>query len=380
MCPETIKVEEVMTRDVVSAKVGEPISRVISKLKEYGFHELPVVSEKDELVGLVNYRTLIRRKNLPLSARVDTVMVKPPVLSRDSTLGKAVKLLLETGYRSLPVVEKDKVVGIISRTDIIKMIPKMKGVANIPAVEVMSSDPVVVEENSPVEYAVDVMRRLGEMSVPVVDGHRKLSGTIHMKDIADTLWKEKNRPSIGEVVGEKEKSVTLVKDLMAPPIYVDENSYLKDAVEKMIEFHSHICVVVDKNMQPIGIISQKDVIEAVLKESKQEGVLVQITGLDIEDSEPYLTIYEMAEEYLNKINRFREFRPRLLTFHVEVHHITGKETKYSVRARLTTDRKMFFAKSYDWNLYRAFREVLDILEKSVKKEHEKLLEFRREML
>ncbi len=380
MCPETIKVEEVMTRDVVSARIGEPISRIISKLKEYGFHELPVVNEKNELVGLVNYRTLIRRKNLPLSARVETIMVKPPILSRDSTLGDTVKLLLETGYRSLPVVEKDKVVGIVSRTDIIRMIPKMKGVANIPVVEVMSSDPVVVEEDSPVEYAVDVMRRLGEMSVPVVDEHRKLSGTIHMKDIADILWKEKNRPSMGEVVGEKEKSVTLVKDIMAPPIYVDENSYLKDAVEKMIEFHSHICVVVDKNIQPIGIISQKDVIEAVLKESKQEGVLVQITGLEIEDSEPYLTIYEMAEEYLNKINRFREFRPRLLTFHVEVHHISGKETKYSVRARLTTDKKMFFAKSYDWNLYRAFREVLDILEKNVKKEHEKLLEFRREVL
>ncbi len=380
MEPGEIKVKDIMTKDVVVARLGDTISKAISKMQEHGFHELPVVNDRGELVGYVNYRTLIRRKSLSLYSRVENIMVKPPVLDPDASIEDAVKLMIDAGYRSLPIVEKNKLVGIISRTDIIKLVPKMKDVANIPVEDVMTSEPELVEEDSPIQYAVDIMKKLGEMSVPVVDENRKLVGIVHMSDAAKAIWREKERASLGEVSGEKKKVQILVKEIMVPPVYVSEDSILKDAVEKMIEFHSSICAVIDKKSVPIGVISQRDVIEAILREGKQEGVFVQITGLDIEDMEPYQIIYNMVEEFLHKINRFKEFKPQLLTFHVEEHHISGKEIKYSVRARLTTDRKLFFARSYDWNIYSAFKDVLEILERNVKKERDKLLEFRRETL
>ncbi len=380
MEPGDIRVRDVMTKDVVVAKLGDTISKVISKLQEYGFHELPVVNDRGELVGYVNYRTLIRRKSLSLYSRVENIMVKPPTLSPDATIDEAVKIMIDAGYRSLPVVERGKIVGIISRTDIIKLVPKMKDVANLPVEDVMTSEPELVEEDSPVEYAVDIMKRLGEMSVPVVDENRKLVGIVHMRDTSKAIWREKERASMGELSGEKKKVQIRVKEIMSPPVDVTEDAVLNDAVEKMVEFHSSICVVVDKKNVPIGIISQRDVIEAVLREGKQEGVFVQITGLDVEDIEPYQIIYSMVEDFLHKINRFKEFKPQLLTFHVEEHHISGKEIKYSVRARLTTDRKLFFARSYDWNIYSAFKDVLETLERNVKKERDKLLEFRRETL
>ncbi len=380
MEPGEIKVKDVMTKDVVVAKLGETISKAISKMQEHGFHELPVVNDRGELVGYINYRTLIRRKSISLYSRVENVMVKPPVLEPDASIEDAVRLMIDAGYRSLPIVEKDKLVGIISRTDIIKLVPKMKDVANIPVEDVMTSEPELVEEDSPIQYAVDIMKKLGEMSVPVVDENRKLVGIVHMRDAAKAVWREKDRASLGELSGEKIKVQILVKEIMVPPVYVSEDAALKDAVEKMIEFHSSICAVVDKKNRPIGVISQRDVIEAILRGGKQEGVFVQITGLDVEDMEPYQIIYNMVEDFLRKINRFKEFKPQLLTFHVEEHHISGKEIKYSVRARLTTDRKLFFARSYDWNVYSAFKDVLEILERNVKKEREKLLEFRRETL
>ncbi len=380
MEPESIKVGEVMTRDVITAKIGDTISKAISKMQEHGFHELPVVNEKGELVGFVNYRILIRRKSISLYSRVENVMVKPPTVDPEASIVDAVKLMIDAGYRSIPVVKKNKLVGIISRTDVIRLVPRMKEVASILVEDVMTSEPDVVEEDSPVEYALDLMRELGEMSVPVVDENRRLSGIIHMKDIAKAIWREKDRASVGEVAGEKKKVEILVKEIMSNPVYVGEDATLGEAVEEMIEYHSSICGIVDKNMRPIGIISQRDVIEAVMRKGKQEGVFVQITGLDMEDMEPYMVIYDMVEAFLKKINRFKEFKPQLLTFHVEEHHLSGKEIKYSVRARLTTDKKLFFARSYDWNMYRAFKEVLEILERNVKKEREKLMEFRRETL
>ena len=377
MDPREVNVGEIMTKDVITVKVGDTLSKAISKMQEYGFHEIPIIDENGEFMGFINYRVLIRRKSLPLYSRVENLMVKPPALVPDEKIVDAVKKMMDAGFRSLPVVHKNKIVGIVSRSDILKIVPKMKDVANIDVEDVMTSEPEVVQEDSPVEYAVDIMKKFGELSVPVVDENRKLTGIVHMKDITSAVWREKDRQSLGEVAGEKEKKIVYVKEVMSPPVYVNDDAKLKDAVERMIEFKSSICAVVDKNMHPIGIISQRDVMEAILRRGSGEGVFVQITGLDIEDMAPYFGIYSMVESFLQKINKFDEFKPQLLTFHVEEHHTSGGEIKYSVRARLNTDRKLFFARSYDWNIYRAFKDVLEILERNVKKERDKLREFRK---
>ncbi len=378
MNPEEVKVEEIMTTDVVVVMPGDTISKAISKMQEHGFHELPVVDEKGYLIGMVNYRTLIRRKSISLFSRVDTIMVKPPVASPDTSVAEAVGKMLDAGFRSLPVVNnKGKIIGIISRTDVIRIVPQMKDVANMEVEDVMSSDPETVSENSPVDYAVEIMKRIGELSLPVIDENGRLSGVVHMRDISSAIWRARDRVTQGEYTGEKEKKIVYVKEVMSNSVYVEADAKLKDAVEKMIKYRSSICVVADGDMKPEGIISQRDVMESVIRKGKTEGVFVQITGLDIEDPEPYMTIYSMVENFLKRVNRFKEFKPQILTFHVEVHHTTSDEIKYSVRARFGTDRKQFFAKSYDWNLFRAVRDVLDILERSVKKEHEKLIEFRK---
>ncbi len=377
MKPEDVEVEEIMTREVVSVHPSDSISKAISKMQEYGFHELPVTDEKSNLIGTINYRGLIRRKSLSLFSRVDTIMVKPPTLSMKENVVNAVKKMVDAGFRSLPVVDRGKIRGILSRTDVLKLVPKMKDVAQMPVEDVMTSEPDVVEENTPVEYAVDMMKKLSELSLPVVDTNRRLSGIVHMRDISGAIWRARDRVRQGEYTGEKEKKVVYVREVMNPPVYVSGDSILKDAVEKMIKYKSSVCVVVDKNLFPEGVISQRDVMESVIRKGKTEGVFVQITGLDIEDTEPYMAIYSMVESFLNRINRFKEFKPQMLTFHVEEHHVSSDEIKYSVRARFATDRKRFFAKSYDWNLYRAVRDVIDILERNVKKEREKLQEFRR---
>jgi len=370
-------VKDVMVNNVVFAHPSDTISKVISKMQEHGFHELPVADDKGTLLGIVNYKTLIRRKSISLYSHVENVMVKPPVVSPEESVVDAVVKMVNAGFRSLPVVVRDKVVGIISRTDVLRLVPKIKDVANMPVEDVMTSEPCVVEEDAPVEAAIDVMRRISELSVPVVDSSRHLSGVVHMRDISHAIWRAKERTSLGELAGEKEKKVVYVKEVMSPPVYVEEDAILKEAVELMMKYHSSVCVVIDNANVPIGVISQRDVMDAIISKGETPGVFVQITGLDIDDPEPYTVIYDMVEGFLNKINKLKEFKPQLLVFHVDEHHVSGNEVKYSVRARFTTDKKVFFSKSYDWNLYRAFRDVLDVLDRNVRKEREKLLEYRK---
>ena len=50
----------------------------------------------------------------------------PTVTSRDATISEVAKIMIETGFNGLPVVEDNKVVGIITQTDILRLIAKLE--------------------------------------------------------------------------------------------------------------------------------------------------------------------------------------------------------------------------------------------------------------
>jgi ribosome-associated translation inhibitor RaiA len=62
---------------------------------------------------------------------------------------------------------------------------------------------------------------------------------------------------------------------------------------------------------------------------------------------------------------------------VSAYHQDGLKSKYSIGARLTTDRRMYYSKASDWQLYRALDTTLDMMEKGIRKEHEKQIAARR---
>ena len=54
------KIEEVMTPSPVSIHLGAPFREVPKKFKEFGIRHLPVVDDKNRLVGIVSQRDLFR--------------------------------------------------------------------------------------------------------------------------------------------------------------------------------------------------------------------------------------------------------------------------------------------------------------------------------
>ena len=50
----------------------------------------------------------------------------PRVVSKDTPISEVSKIMMETGFNGLPVVENDKVIGIITQTDILRLISKLE--------------------------------------------------------------------------------------------------------------------------------------------------------------------------------------------------------------------------------------------------------------
>jgi CBS domain-containing protein len=121
--PGTGRVRDAMTTAVVTARAGEQIDDVAERLVERRHKSLPVVDDHQRLVGLVSEADILGRE--PLSGRtngrtVGTVMTKDVItVSPEDSISSARLLIAEHGLRMMPVVEDGRVVGVLSRSDLV---------------------------------------------------------------------------------------------------------------------------------------------------------------------------------------------------------------------------------------------------------------------
>ncbi|MEM0151358.1 MAG: CBS domain-containing protein, partial [Thermoplasmata archaeon] len=352
---EEMLVKDIMSKNPVYVHVDDVLSKVLSVLKENGVHEVPVVDEKMRVRGYFDYENLMRKRNVPLTAKISTLMIYPPKVEENFTVLEAIKIMVDNGLRSLPVTKvNDILAGLVSRTDFTKALLNFPDYVNIKISQIMVKDPITVREDDNIYVAIEKMRNLNEMTLPVVDSHEHLKGMIQIDDISTAMWRLKKRLKMGEYKGQKEKKEFKVGDFISPPVSVEMNKKLKDVIETMLKMKSYIVVIVNDENKPVGIVTQKDIIENFVKRKEEENVFVQITGFETEDPSVYDSIYTIVEKYLKKINKFENYRPQSLTFHVEEHRPTSNEIEYSLRARLVTEKKVFYKSDHDYNIFSLF--------------------------
>ena len=97
----------------------------------------------------------------------------------------AVKLLSGM-YSGLPVVDEGKVVGVVTEFDLLKAVKEGKDLQHIFAEDIMTKDPICVEEETRVEEIIKLMTEKNIIRVPVVR-KEKLIGVISRCDILNSL-------------------------------------------------------------------------------------------------------------------------------------------------------------------------------------------------
>jgi len=134
-------VRELMTTHPVTVRGNATIKAALSLLDDHNITSLPVVDAAGHVVGVVSEADLIRDLVGPdprLHAThddawpvdrpryVDDVMSRHAVTVKpDTDLATAVDIATSTGIKSLPVVDQDdRVVGMISRRDVVRMLAR----------------------------------------------------------------------------------------------------------------------------------------------------------------------------------------------------------------------------------------------------------------
>lgn len=365
-----IMATDLMSRDPVLATPDEHLSEVIGRMKKEDVHEILVV-ENGELLGMVSYDSLIKRRGLPPTTRVSQVMNHVAHVEENWPLPALAEITLSTGLRALPVKKGKNLVGIVSRTDLIESILNLPELAETSVESIMSPSVVCVYENDSVSRARHLMQELDAKSIPVIDEYGLLVGVVGQKDIGPLVIQPQRRVDTGLDGGPLDVEVKSI--MTSPPVTIEKEGIVSDVIKLMKKYDVSNIIVEDKKV-PHGIVTQIDLVELLVVHGKGEGAYVQITGLE-EGPEVYEDLYEAIGKTLKRIAKMS--KPRVLNFHIVKHHSRGDRFKHSIRARLTTEHDMYYAKGFDWDLFVTLDEVLDQLERDVKREKEIRLDARK---
>jgi CBS domain-containing protein len=114
------KIRDIMTDDVECCSLLDNVYEVAVKMKELNVGAIPIVDE-EKLVGMITDRDIVIRgvaeKN-PGSTKVEKVMSNKLVTATEEmTMKEAARLMSENQIRRLPVVEGEKLIGIVSLGD-----------------------------------------------------------------------------------------------------------------------------------------------------------------------------------------------------------------------------------------------------------------------
>ena len=89
-----------------------------------------MVTSKDLMRAFIDFRKKVPEKYQKSQIKEllveDIMSLNPTFTSKDATISEVAKVMMDTGYNGLPVVEGENVVGIITQTDILRLIEKLE--------------------------------------------------------------------------------------------------------------------------------------------------------------------------------------------------------------------------------------------------------------
>ena len=144
-----LKAKDIMTRELITVSPQTEISAAAKILIETRINGLPVINDSGKLVGILCQSDLVaQQKNIPIPSvytllesfipltsikridkevekiaalRVEQAMTPDPVtVGPETGIEDVARLMVDKKYHTLPVMEDDKIVGVVGKEDVLK--------------------------------------------------------------------------------------------------------------------------------------------------------------------------------------------------------------------------------------------------------------------
>jgi CBS domain-containing protein len=257
-----MKVKEVMTTDIIFVDKDIDLKHVLDLMKKHSITKIPVVENK-KLIGIVTDNIIayklgsIRKKGVPASRLHASSVTEKNIerISPDTELKTILKKVGEPGPTMLCVEENDKLVGVITKADLLHLVDSKK-----PIKEIMKKKILTVSPNDRVIHARRIMIDENIARLPVID-QGKLVGIISDNEIVFALAGIKRSIPLGR---QKHRLDELhVVDVMKTPAIWSQASITAVEAANIMQKNNIGAIPLIENGKLIGIISRTDLLNTI---------------------------------------------------------------------------------------------------------------------
>ncbi|MEK6902696.1 MAG: CBS domain-containing protein [archaeon] len=371
----SLRAKDLVSSAFVSVQVNDTLSKVLGALKQKDAKEA-IVLDKTTLVGLISDSGLLRNVNIT-KTKASTVMRTLPSVSPTDSFDRIVTLMRDADVRILPVLEKNKVVGVITAQSVLSALQSSDVFASVTAKDLATFHPRTIAETDTVSKAMSQMKEWNVRKLPVIDSKKKTVGVLRTESVAidivlgmdrherDGFRRGKNTNSM-----KKESAANiLVRSMMDEDVPTVSSSEKGKKVLQYLSRDSNPTVLVTNNGS-FGLVSVQNVLDVFLNASKSSssGLTspISITHLPDIDEIDRAFVEETLQRTYAKVERILKSDHTMHVVYKQLNkdHLRRKtEVKISIQGA----GKTLNASASDWKVRFATKEACAALEHELEK-------------
>lgn len=249
-----MKAEDLMVKAEIISQ-DETISKATGILREKGLREL-VVSQKGRLLGMINTLWIAESGSKP-DTKVNSIMFIPPTVRPGDDALDVVKKMVDNSVETIPVMDGEGLVGVVTTDQILRKVGLVGRVRDVMV------DAISVQVKDSINKARRVMRMNNINRLPVLDSDRLvgiISSSDIARKAVSRFGSPKRGDMIGDMVGMFENPVSGIMEKNVVTAKPDDS--LEDVAKKMLSNDVRALPVVSGD-RLIGIVCRKDIIRTL---------------------------------------------------------------------------------------------------------------------
>ena len=275
------KVGRYMTREVFILNPNDSLAKARNLMLTKKIGKLAIVDEKERILGVLSRSDMAfalgrgspRWRKRPLDQMLvkDLMVTKVITVSSSTPLNEAAKIMLEKDLSGLPVIEKGRLVGIITTHDMTKYLADYG--SDLKVKDVMDKKVVTASPFHSIHHLVELMASTPTRRVVIIDSEGRPIGIVSPSNIAFTKFDIKRkvvfRRSLGGFYEPTHRKVAyfgiaIAGDFMSSPVFIiHEEDSVTEAAGNMVHNDIGALPVLDKNHRLTGIFSKREVLKVI---------------------------------------------------------------------------------------------------------------------
>ncbi len=236
-------------------------------------HEPVLVFDNDIFVGVVSLTAVFFEKRLPRLTKTAHHLIPLPQLHTTDDLFVFIRTMLDTRLYALPVRDDDQLAGVLEVAKIFTWMVDQPAWFSLLEHTVQSKIPITVTKGALAGEVYRLLKSERLSRVVVVDGEGKMIGLVTRNDMRNTFLSPTPKQRFAAPVrGQRnsfdpmEKTMwenTPVQLMMKKEVYSFPQSTMQTMLRELITSDYNSAVILDKSGRPVGILSNRDILEGL---------------------------------------------------------------------------------------------------------------------